>query len=123
MIMQDFKPPLTIIIFIPLLDHWMDGPTTLFFSLTYSPNTLLLSAQCLSLRCMFPLVRFHFHFSLSLFTSLSNTLLLPAQCLSLRCGLPLVRFSNCLELPRVGYPTMQCYPATFLSSSEVSTNP
>ena len=102
MIMQDFKPPLTIIIFIPLLDHWMDGPTTLFFSLTYSPNTLLLSAQCLSLRCMFP--------QISLFTSLSNTLLLRAQCLSLRCGLPLVRFSNCLELPRAGYPTNVTQP-------------
>ena len=54
----------------------MDGPTTLFFSLTYSPNTLLLSAQCLSLRCR----------------------------------LPLVRFSNCLELPRAGYPTNVTQP-------------
>ena len=48
--------------------------------------------------------------SLSLFTSLSNTLLLRAQCLSLRCGLPLVKFSNCLELPRAGYPTNVTQP-------------
>ena len=48
--------------------------------------------------------------SLVTFTSLSNTLLLPAQCLSMRCGLPLVRFSNCLELPRAGYPTNVTQP-------------